>query len=273
MGIAVAAGTQEVPPGWEEWTSQAYTLASGESMPFHVDWDQIPVRRWLLLVEGDTRPSYLNLRRAHDGSLVYDQRDETRHLVEIPWGEGESLSCLLRAEQGGAFAVSLWGPPRDDYLRAYSYEVNRALEAIEADDLDRAQAHLLSALREDPDDAVAQTLLVGLDARGEGRGHRVVPPAEEPDPAALQRLEAVRAHAERLRGEGLYIAALDTLQQAIAPEVGAHGVALIYGDLAALFLDMENPMQAGAALRAAEALGLDAERATELRRRLEEATR
>ena len=80
---------QYPPPGLVQWGSEAYTLDTGESMPFRVDWDQIPVRRWMLLVEGDLRISHLNLRRVGDGSLVYDLRDESRHLVEIPWGTDE----------------------------------------------------------------------------------------------------------------------------------------------------------------------------------------
>ncbi len=268
MLLSVHAGGQQPPPGWEEWTSQTYTLAAGESMPFRVDWDQIPVRRWLLLVEGDLQVSYLNLRRERDRSLVYDLRDESRHMVEIPWGEGESITGLLRAERAGAYAISLWGPPRDNYLRAYSYGVNRALEALEEDDRVGARAHLLTALQDDPADVVAQTLMLGLDGRRRLDAVDRAALDGEADPDALRHLDAVRERAAELRGEGLYLAAADTLHQTIAPQLGAAGVALIYADLADLYLDLGNPVQAQAALAAAESLGLAEDTASRLRKRL-----
>ncbi len=237
-------------------------------MPFHVDWDQIPVRRWFLLVEGDTRQSYLNLRRERDGSLVYDLRGETRHLVEIPWGEGETLSGLLRAGRAGAFAVSLWGPPRDEFLRAYSYDVNRALESLEADDRLGARAHLLTALQHDADDVVAQTLLLGIDSRRRDSAGQV-PVVADPDPEAMNHLDGVLERVEELRGEGRYRAAVDTLHQTIGPDLGAEGLVLIYAELAELYLDLGNPVQARAALVAAEALGLSEALAAPLLRRVD----
>lgn len=260
---------QYPPPGLVQWGSEAYTLDAGESMPFRVDWDQIPVRRWMLLVEGDLRISHLNLRRVGDGSLVYDLRDESRHLVEIPWGTGESLSGVLSVNAGGEYAISIWGPPQDDYLRAYSYDVNRALEALTDDDRSRAQAHLLSALREDPDDVVAQTLLRGLTGGRTGTDIPAKVAPAEADSTTAARLAGVRARAEELRQAGQYYAALDTLHQIVSTDLGVEGLAQVYGDLTALYLDLGNPVQAQVALDAAVSLGLSQDEAAELQHRLE----
>ena len=260
---------QYPPPGLVEWGSQNYTLEAGESMPFYVDWDQIPVRRWMLLVEGDLRITHLNLRRVRDGSLIYDLRDESRHLVEVPWGTGESLSGVLTASVSGEYAISIWGPPRDDYLRAYGYEVNRALEALAGEDRSRARAHLLSALKDDPDDVIAQTLLQGVAGGQRGAKNLVKVSPAEPDSISAERLAAGRARAEELRRNGKYYAAVDTLHHYLATELGIEALAQVYGDLTVLYLELGNPVQARAALAAAETLGLPQDDVAGLRRRLE----
>ena len=129
---------QYPPPGLQAWGRQTDTLQPGEALTVAVDFAQIPVRRWVLLVESDGQPAHLNVRRAADGSLLYDQRDETRHLVDVPWGEGEELSAVLTAPRGGVFTVSIWGPSPDGYRRSYRYDVNRALEALADGDRSRA---------------------------------------------------------------------------------------------------------------------------------------
>ena len=146
--IAALAGAVSPPPGLVSWGEQSYRLDSGEATSFHVDFEQIPVRRWVLLVESDRTPSHLNVRRVADGSLVYDQRDEIRHEADVPWGDGESISAVLTAgRKGGVFSVSIWGPPRYSHLRSYGYEVNRALEAFARGDVGAARQHLLTAQR------------------------------------------------------------------------------------------------------------------------------
>jgi len=176
---------------------------------------------------------------------------------------------VLSVNAGGEYAISIWGPPQDDYLRAYSYDVNRALEALTDDDRSRAQAHLLSALREDPDDVVAQTLLRGLTGGRSGADMTVNVVPVETDSTTAARLTGVRARAEELRQAGQYYAALDTLHQVVATDLGAEGLAQVYGDLTVLYLDLGNPVQAQAALAAAVSLGLPEDDAVELQRRLE----
>ena len=261
--LAAAGAPAQAPPGLTSWGSQTYTLTEGEAVNFRVDWDQIPVRRWVLLVEGDLRISHLNVRRVHDGSLLYDQRDESRHRVDVPWGEGESLSGVLTAGRAGAYAISIWGPPRDDYLRAYSYGVNRALEALDEGDRIRARALLMGALRDDPADPVAQTLMRALSG-GEG-GEVVGPTAGEEDPEARAKLEEARQQAAALRAGGAPLEAMDLLQRALSPDLGPLAWAEVYGDLVEISLDLGNLVQARAALAAAEALGLPDERLQTLR--------
>ena len=41
------------PPGLETWGDEDYRLEPGESTSFVVSFDEIPVRRWVLLVEGE----------------------------------------------------------------------------------------------------------------------------------------------------------------------------------------------------------------------------
>ena len=215
----------------------------------------------MLLVEGDVRQSHLNLRRMADGRLVYDQRDETRHEVPVPWGADESLSAVLTAgRRGGAFAVSIWAPPRDAYLRAYSYEVNRALEALGDERRGMARSHLQAALQENPDDAVARVLIRGMETVGT---------AAADDTTTTAGVRLVRGVAAGLREQGDAYAALDTLQTVLDDALDAVTLAGVYVDLAWLYLDLENHVQALAALAAAEVLGGDAEDVAELRRLLE----
>lgn len=258
---ASAAAAGYPPPGMVVWDSRTYTLQTGESMQFQIEFDQIPVRRWMLLVEGDVRRSYLNLRRLADGSLVYDQRGETRHLAEIPWGQGEVLSGVLTAvRQGGAFTISFWGPPPDDYLKAYRYEVNRALEALAAGQRGRAVTHLQAALQRDPTDAVARVLLLGV---ADGVSVDTGPADGLPgaDPALLNRADAeyfaaLESHVDSLRAADLAYTAIDTLQTRLAEPASPALQALIYAELADLFLHLGNPQQAAVAVEKAAALWL-----------------
>jgi tetratricopeptide (TPR) repeat protein len=99
----------------------------------------------------------------------------------------------------------LLGPPRDSAPQAYSYEVNRALEAYAAGERERAEALGRDALRRDPDDAVAQVLLAGF-LRESGESQQALNLLEQAlddttDADALP--EDLRALALRLRAEML----------------------------------------------------------------------
>lgn len=274
--VLIIAGAAQAmdspPPGLVSWGSETYTLDSGESVMFRVDFDQIPVRRWLLLVEGDMRRSYLNLRRTMNGSLVYDMRGESRHEISIPWGVGETVSGVLTAtHEAGAFSVSIWGPPRDNYLRAYGYEVNRALEAIADDDRNKAQRHLAAALHDDPQDAVAKVLMHSLAQGGHfsssTAGGTVV--AVQVDSLALMQVEESRERASLLRQEGQFYAAADTLQRCLEKFVGVEVKASIFAELTRIYLDLGNFAQAESALQAAMALGYPEDEAAALQEELE----
>ncbi len=277
LGLAVlllagAAVAQYPPPGLESWGRQTYLLDPGESVQFPVTFQEIPVRRWFLLVEGDGRPAHLNVRRDRGGDLLYDQRDETRHQVEVPWGTGESLSAVLTAgRRGGAFTVSIWGPPPDAYRRAYSHAVNRALEDLAAGDAEAAREHLLAALREDPDDAVATTLLRAVSAGELGSRLASVPVAAPADTvAAAARVQRLRTAAAGLLEREQAFAALDSLGVARRQPAPAASIAQVYADLVRVHLQLGNPVQARESAAAAEALGLPPEQVVRLRRVLEE---
>lgn len=252
------------PPGLVSWGDRSYRLAAGEATTFTIDFDQIPVRRWVLLVEGDIAPSHLNVRRMADGRLVFDQRSERRHEVDVPWGQGEQLSVVLTAgRQGGVYRVSVWGPPPDAYLRAYGYEVNRALESMTRGDLRQARHHLLVALREDPDDSIATLLLAGLDA---GRGSAVVAPPD-PDagevsdgPATAARVAGVRERVAALRKAERYYEAVEALQGELGRPQSLSARVELLVDLVNVMLDLGNTAQAEQALMAAVNFGLDDER-------------
>jgi hypothetical protein len=269
--LAAAAAAQYPPPGLQEWGRQTYVLEPGEAVQFAVEFPEIPVRRWWLLVEGDGRPAHLNVRRDRDRSLLYDQRDETRHLVEVPWGVGERLSAALTAGATGVgLTVSIWGPPPDQYLRAYGYQVNRALEALARDDADGAREHLLTALRDDPDDPVAATLLEAV-AAGHTGGASAETAAPPDTAAAAGQTRALReAAAGHLRAGEAY-AALDSLGRALRLPAPAEAIARVYADLVPVHLALDNAVQARQAAAAAEALGLDSARVRALRRQLSEA--
>jgi len=262
--LASQSLAQYPPPGLVAWGRQTYLLEPRESVSFEVTFAEIPVRRWVLLVETDGRPADLNLRRVRDGGLVHDQKDEARHLVEIPWGEGEALSAVLMAgDLGGACAVSIWGPPADAYLRAYGYEVNRALEALAAQDLDRAREHLLTALRDDPDDLVAATLLRAASAG--------ITPSAGPPPhrdARSPRVADLREAARRHLAVAEPYAALDSLQSALAAPAPPWQLVEVYADLVGVHLALRNPIQARAAAAAAEALGLATARVDSLQEQI-----
>lgn len=273
--VVGAAGADGPPPGLVRWGEQSYRLEPGEATSFRVDSDQIPVRRWVLLVESDRAPSHLNVRRVHDGSLLFDQRGEIRHEVDVPWGESESLSAVLTATgRGGVFSVSIWGPPRDGYLRSHGYEVNRALEAMARGERDRVRHLLLAALRERPDDAVARVLLEALDAGmlpapGGLEALADAPPGVTgPDVAA--RVTRGRERIAALRAAGRAFAALEVVQSELERAVGDSLRAELVGDLTDVLFDLGNLPQAREALARAEALGLPRERVGALEERLDD---
>lgn len=272
LSMASVAAAVAPAPGLVSWGSESYTLAAGESVPFEVAFDQIPVRRWVLVVESVPSGSHLNVRRARDGGLVYDGRGETRHEATIPWGTDEKISAVLTASRmGGTCTVSIWGPPGDAYRKAYGYEVNRALEAFDEGKTKRARAHLTQALADDPNDWVASKLLEGLSLgvtpsgdHGERDESVVTLPPDAP-----ARVRTTRAAVAELRGDGRFYEALEMLQEIMDPALGTELLAAVYGDLADVFLDLNNPDQAAGALEMAQAFGLDPDSLTALKDRLD----
>ncbi len=165
QGIAVKAIASVVADSgiWETWTSESYTMTPRESFQLRTSYDEIPARRWLLVVDGGDNKCDLSVLRVNGEELLYYKIDESRHEVSIPWGEGEELIMVLtnRNNKGG-FVVSFLGPPKEQNFASYSYSVNRALEAYAAGQRLDAQALCRDALIKNPDDGVAKVLLAGF---------------------------------------------------------------------------------------------------------------
>ena len=160
-GASVARGAPK--EAWEKWSSDSFTLAPRESFQFHVAFDQIPVRSWKLVVDGGDSKCDLSVLRVKGESLVYYKIDERRHEVLVPWGRGEeAIVVITNRSLKGAFVVDLLGPPRDQVHAAYSYHVNRALEAFGSGQRLKAEAECQTAIREDDGDGVAKVLLAGF---------------------------------------------------------------------------------------------------------------
>jgi len=160
---AVGAETAVSEP-WEAWVSNTYQLGEGESLQFLVTYEQIPVRSWRLLVDSSGHTlSDVHVLRLEDETLLYFETDESHHEVDVPWGWNEEISVVLTAARdGGLYTVTFLGPPHQNAPAAYSYKVNRALEAFAAGDGEAAEQLCEDALREDSSDAVARVLLAGF---------------------------------------------------------------------------------------------------------------
>lgn len=148
---------------WETWSSESYTLLAKESFQFPVAYEDIPARRWRLVVEGGDINCDLSVLRMADESLLYFETNESLHQVSVPWGIGEELIVVVtNRNRKGAVVVSFQGPPRDQNHASYSYEVNRALEKYAAGQRLDAEEFCRQALLNDKDDAVAKVLLAGF---------------------------------------------------------------------------------------------------------------
>lgn len=259
LTLASLALASSPPPGLESWGGEDYRLKPGESTSFTILFNDIPVRRWVLYVEGGDGVSHLNVRRVTDGSLLYDARDERYHTVEVPWGTGEQLSGVITAGgRGGVYRVSIWGPPRGSFLQSYGYEVNRSLEAMERGDLALAEHHLRSAQHQDPDDEVAALLLAGL-AQGVVPTGEIVGDLEE-RPQDRRQIQDALDLAQAARAEERYWDALEQLEAAHALARSRAMRIEVMIEFLGVYLDLDNLEQARRALKALESLGLDAER-------------
>lgn len=162
-GSALAAGGGDNPAVWATWSSESFSLAPRQSFQMRVAFGDIPVRRWKLVVDGGDRTCDLSLLRTSGEELLYYKTDESRHEASIPWGQGEELMLVLTNRNDQAsFVVTLLGPPHDQVTAAYSYHVNRALEAYGTGQRLEAEEQCRRAMKADPADAVAKVLYAGF---------------------------------------------------------------------------------------------------------------
>ena len=166
LTLAALPARAGVPEGlWVAWGTETYNLEAGESVQFHVAFADLPLRAWVLTVEGDQRLCDVNVLRLGHEHLLYQQHDESRHRVRIPWGTGEAVAVTVTADMsgGGVYTIKFLGPPDDTAERAYGYRINRALESIEAGDEARAESLLRDVIRADEAEVgLAALLLAGL---------------------------------------------------------------------------------------------------------------
>jgi|GEM_PF-1965424 len=161
----LASENEATDPIWETWRSESYTLSPRESFQIRFAAEDVPARRWLLVVDGGDWNCDLSVLRYKGEELVYFKTNETKHQVVIPWGLGEELNASITnrsSDQESAFVVSIMGPPRDQVPAVYSYGVNRALEAFSSGQRLKAEKLCRNALVEDDTDAVAMVLLAGF---------------------------------------------------------------------------------------------------------------
>lgn len=162
--VCLLAGVAGAQNGvWEKWSSEGFTLAPRESFQFRLGFDEIQVRSWKLVVNGGDMKCDLTVLRVKGESLIYYKIDEQRHEVMIPWGEGEEVIAVITCRnEKGSFVVDVMGPPKDQVHAAYSYHVNRALEAYGTGQRLKAEAECETAIRENDEDGVAKVLLAGF---------------------------------------------------------------------------------------------------------------
>jgi hypothetical protein len=161
--LAVCPARAQHPGVWEPWSSETSSLEPRQSFQVRVGFADMPVRSWRLKVDGGDQRCDVTVLRVRNQELLYARNNEVRHVVDIPWGRGEeAIVVVTNREHPAAFAVTLLGPPRDQAQAAYSYGVNRALEAyaggrrLDAEDL----CH--GALDDDPADTEAMVLMAGF---------------------------------------------------------------------------------------------------------------
>ncbi|HPF36024.1 MAG TPA: tetratricopeptide repeat protein [Candidatus Krumholzibacteria bacterium] len=264
--LAPVTAAAAVPPEalWTARATESYLLEAGESVQFQVGFDSLPVRAWILEVDGDQRLCDLNVLRRPDDVLIDQKNRESRHRVRVPWGRGQEITATLTADAaaGGVYTVKFLAPSPEEAGQAYGFLLNRALDALDAGDPTRAEGFLQQARRDDEDLAEADLLLAGIRLqRGEPReaagllDDALDAGLDDPWTRADVLRRAGRAHHEA----GALVRAQERLDQAVAAAVDAPQRALALYRAGLLQRDRGNPAQARLALTTALHLGLPAD--------------
>ena len=163
LGVAVCPVRAQEEGVWEAWRSETFSLDPRESFQFRVGFTDIPVRSWRLVVDSGDHNGDLSVVRTRGQAILYHELDQVRHVVDVPWGTGEEIVVVVtNRDHPAGFVVTFLGPPRDQVQAAYSYHVNRALEAFAAGRRLDAEELCREALADDPRDAVAMVMLAGF---------------------------------------------------------------------------------------------------------------
>lgn len=264
--LAAALAAAATPPDalWTARGTESYVLEAGESVQFQVGFDTLPVRAWVLEVDGDYRLSDLNVLRRPDDVLLYQKNDESRHRVRVPWGRGQEVAVTLTADRaaGGVYTVKFLAPPPDQAGQAYGFWVNRALEALEQDRLEEAEGNLQRSLREGEDPGVAAVLQAGIhQLRGERQAaaDQLEQALAAGLPDAWTRADVLRRAGVAHHDAGALIRAQERLDEAVAAAQDRRQRALALYRSGLLQRDRGNPSQARLALTTARDLGLPAD--------------
>ncbi len=258
------------------WGQETWRLEPGETFQFRVEFAQIPVRSWRLVIDGGQLQSDLTVRREADGSLLYARRNEAHHEVTVPWGQGEAIAVAIAPGRvgGGLYTATFLGPPRDAAPESHSYRVNRALEAYAAGDAALARRLAEAALQEDPDDDAALLLMSGFlradgdTVRAEGLRARALglelaacdsALARAPGAPAAARAALLRRRGLALRALGRPYEAVDAFAQGLALAPPQAEQARLHLHLGLVQRDLGNAAQARAALALARRQGLSPE--------------
>ena len=96
--------------GWERYSAENFTLGPKEAIQLRVLYDQIPVRAFKLVVDGGDEKCDLTVLRVQGEELLYFKTGESRHEVEVPWGEGEEvILAITNRDVKSGFVVELMG--------------------------------------------------------------------------------------------------------------------------------------------------------------------
>jgi tetratricopeptide (TPR) repeat protein len=124
-----------------------------------LSWDGLKARRFFLTLDAQG-PFQATLIRNHDASILFHGRRASHYESLIDWGRGElaHLTVSTNQETGLWITLNVATDPREDGLAIYSYQVNRFLRFFARKDFKRAEASLVLALAEDPQDSTATML-------------------------------------------------------------------------------------------------------------------
>ena len=158
--LAGDASAQNGPSTWTAVHSEVLSVRKGE-VPVALSYDEGLRLRHFHLRLSASHPFDAKLVRAHDGTILFSGRRDSKMETLVDWGRGEiaHLTIEPRGRQTLQVVLEIAGDPRDEGLEVYSFQVNRFLRLYESGERELAKRALENALNEDSDDSMAAALL------------------------------------------------------------------------------------------------------------------